>query len=390
MTNRRNHFRLALLVAILSLTLIACTPQLGTSWAGLTPLADGTSIAFAYEDTLSIVSVADGDLIPLIGNNGQPQINSDGSAIGWAINGNDFENARFFAPVLPYTEETFLVSTLDRRLLQIDSGTASVLATTDSLTEGTGNAVTPLVAAGDKILMGLQQRLVALESDTLQLSWEIATEHGVWAEPTVLDGVAYFTSLDHNMYAVDVDTGNELWRVDLIGASTSTPAYYEAQDVFFVGTFDNTILKISRNGDIVDEYTTEEWVWGSPRLVDGMLYVADLAGFVYKLDPETLTEQGGWKARVATEAIRTPPLVYDDLVVVGSRDQHVYWVNRDNGAVNFERQLDGEVLADILYFPANDVNNLEESLIVVSTQSNRESLVALTATQGERVWTYRR
>ncbi len=389
MKNKGVLTRITLLMALLSLALVGCVAQLGTGWAGLTVLEDGQHIAYAYENTLAIVDVTGGQPIPLT-QNGDIRVTDNGQVIRWEIDGNDYDNAKFFAPPLMRSDNTLLALTLDRRLLAIDRQNATVSVITEEPIGQRGNAVTRPIRAGDKILIGLQERLLALDANTLAPTWEIETNYAVWSPPLVMDDIAYFTSLDHSMYAVDLGNGEIQWSLDLGGAATATPAYYEADDAFFVGTFERKVLKISRSGQVITSYDTDEWVWGSPLLVDDMLYVVDLAGVVYKLDPATLTEVNGWKRQVAEAAIRTTPAVFDDYVVVGSRDERVYWLNRDNGGEIFNRRLDGEILSDVLYFPANDTNDLEESLIVVSTLSNRESLVAFGATNGERVWTYRR
>jgi outer membrane protein assembly factor BamB len=147
------------------------------------------------------------------------------------------------------------------------------------------------------------------------------------------------------------------------------------------------------DGEIEASYDTDEWVWGAPYIDEqGMLYAADLAGTVYKLDAATLTDNDGWKVTIAEGAIRTTPLVRNEYVVVGSRDESVYWLDRNTGELLFSRNLDGEILADILFFPANvdEENAIEEDMVIVSTMSNREALVAFRAADGERIWTFRR
>ena len=123
------------------------------------------------------------------------------------------------------------------------------------------------------------------------------------------------------------------------------------------------------------------------------MYVSDLSGYVYKLNPD-LTPSEDWPAaaRPTESAIRVPPMVFGEYVVVGSRDQSLYYIDREDGNVaeNLTRRLDGEILTDILHFSADDLDGLEEDLLVVSTLSDREALVGFNANTGERIWTIRR
>lgn len=392
MINRGVFSRIALPFALLLILVVGtgCVAQLGTGWAGLTVLNDGVRIAYAYEDTLALVNAADGTLVPITDSEGEARLDADGNPLEWRISGNDFENDRFFAPPVQLDDETMLVGTQNRRLLQVDLRDAQVISGTAEPLATRGTLVAQPLLAGNQVLVGLQDLFLSFDFETGEQNWTFETGHAVWAQPIVLSGVAYFVSLDHRMYAVDVESGNEIWQLDLGGAAASTPVYDETTESLFIGTFDSKILRISLDGEIQSEYETDEWVWGDLRLVDGMLYAADLDGMVYKLDPATFSEANGWKSQVANGGIRTPPLVLEDYVIVGSRDQSVYWLDRETGAVVFDRPLDGEVLSDILYFPQQEEAGIQENMIVVSTLSNREALVAFTSENGERLWTFRR
>lgn len=374
-------------MGVLALSLAGCVGQLGTAWAGLTPLDDGVNLAYAYEGAVRIVNVANGDPLPLRDSDGEVQVADNGEIVGWELDGGDLGNAQFFAPPLQLDDTTLLVTTLDRRLLLADILTGEATLVLEEI-EGRGSAVTGAVLADGALLIGLQERLIALDAETYETLWSVETAHGVWAEPLVIDGMVYFTSLDHFMYAVELDSGAVDWTLDLGGASASTPTYDAERDVFYVGTFNSTVVKVSRNGALAGTYETDEWVWAAPTLADdGMLYFGDLSGVLYKVDPETMTlGDAGWKTRIARGGIRMSPLVFDDYVVVGSRDERVYWVERDRGVENFNRTLGDEILSNLYYFPADEANDRELAVIVVSTLSNREPLVVFGATDGQRIW----
>lgn len=399
MTHRRIPYRqLTLVWVLLALTLAGCMGQLGTGWPGLTVLSDGKSVVYAYQDTLAIVDITDeGNPLPLRDSDGDRLLDNNGEALAWRVRGGDLENAQFFAAPLQLSDETLLVATQDGRLLSFNIATAQPESTAGQLIQERGNIVTDLVQTNSTVFIGLPRQLLALDIDTLEPRWTQATEHAVWSEPLIVDGVVYFVSLDHHMYAVDFESGELLWRQDIRAAAAGTPAFSPATNQLYIGTFESRVLALDiDSGEIVNEYETDEWVWGGPVLVEeddgsSMLYISDLDGMVYKLDPETLTEgENGWKALVANGAIRTTPLVFDEYVVVGSRDQNVYWLNRETGEVEETRQLDGEILSDILFFPADSTDGLEQNLLVVSSLSNADALVAFVAETGERIWTFRR
>ncbi len=402
MIHSRRFHRQALLpsLILLSLVLVGCGPGLGIGWAGLTVIQDTTQVVYAYEDTLAIIDVADqGTVLALRDDEGNRRIDAEGNAVEWRVRGRDLQdvdNAQFFAAPLQTGDNGLLVAVADGSLVEFDLTTAQQVGPPQADLLERGDLVTTPLRVGDTILIGLQERLVALDADTLQEQWTAETEHAVWSQPTVVDGVAYFVSLDHKMYAVDMESGDAVWNVDVGGAAAGTPAYSAELNQLYIGTFANQIVAIdAAEGAIVNAYETTEWVWGSPVLVEEdaglMLYTADLGGTVYKLEAATLAiGDAGWQILAAEGAIRTTPVVFDESVVVGSRDQNVYWLDRETGEVLETRSLDGEVLSEILYFSAEASEDLEQDLLVVSTLSNRDALVGFEAATAERIWTFRR
>jgi outer membrane protein assembly factor BamB len=166
----------------------------------------------------------------------------------------------------------------------------------------------------------------------------------------------------------------------------------------YVGSLARKVFEISANdGSILSQYTTQDWVWGSPVISENTLYVADMVGYVYALNigDGGLTQQ--WMQRVATMGIRATPVVADDTVIVASRDSFVYWVNADDGTPVIDsegnplkRQLAGEILADMLVIAPSEALDIPQPLLIVGTMNHTELLVAFTLDTGQRQWVYGR
>jgi hypothetical protein len=191
------------------------------------------------------------------------------------------------------------------------------------------------------------------------------------------------------LYALNPETGEEQWRLDLTGAVASTPVYSDGY--LYVGSFARKLFKISTEGVIVAQFDTHDWVWGSPTVIDGVLYAADLGGYVYALQDNGDSFSPVWEPRkVANGAIRATPLVTGNTIIVGSRDHNTYWIDRETGQEIFHREMVGEVLADLLLLEPSETLNISEPMVLVSTMSHDELLVAFTVTDGVRQWAYHR
>ncbi|MEB2287356.1 MAG: PQQ-binding-like beta-propeller repeat protein [Anaerolineae bacterium] len=250
----------------------------------------------------------------------------------------------------------------------------------------------------DKVFFGLGSRNVAAVSRTDgQEVWTFTTEHGVWARPLyVADdpsngnrAVVYVTSLDHNLYALDAETGDELWHKNLGGAAPGNLVYDAARQRVYVGTFVSELLAVDlKSHDIVARFKTDGWLWGSPAFDDDVLYFGDLSGALYAV---RVTESGFeqvWKKPIAEEGIRATPILTDGLLIVASEDHNVYAVSKEDGASRWYRDVKAQVLADLVFVPAAAGDEQEAGLVIVSTTEGDRLVVALAATSGEERWVY--
>ena len=48
-----------------------------------------------------------------------------------------------------------------------------------------------------------------------ELKWTFATDGEFWSSPAIAGGVGYFASTDGNLYAVDLEAGQEKWRLEI-------------------------------------------------------------------------------------------------------------------------------------------------------------------------------
>jgi outer membrane protein assembly factor BamB len=386
--------RLAVVLLMLVVLVAACAPiRIEAKWPALSVVEmtdDRTAIALAYHDRLSLIDPRTGTLLRLRNADGEVRLDDEGNARVWQVDAPEGGPSQFYSSPLRVNDDTLLVATNQSRLFAIDLPTARMV-------DASGFVLPGPVLAAPRQLNGLvylplgDRDLLALSSDNFAEEWRISTERGVWAEPLIHEGIVYVSSLDHHLYAVDAESGTVNWQLDLGGAIVGTPVIHEGR--LYVGSFDRKLYEVTLDGTISDQYVTEDWVWGAPTLVDNVLYFGDISGTVYALSVENgLTEL--WREKVAGRAIRATPVVIDEYVIVGSRDNRVYWLSREDGSVFFFREMSGEILADMLYLEMDPIQEDEPDddgrYVIVNTLANQQFLVAFTLTSGREVWTYAR
>ncbi|WP_439100226.1 PQQ-dependent dehydrogenase, methanol/ethanol family [Congregibacter sp.] len=121
-------------------------------------------------------------------------------------------------------------------------------------------------------------------------TYELKTNRGVEATPIVVDGVMYVTSAWSLVYALDAETGEELWVYDpevdkAVGVNACCDvvnrgvAVYEGQ--VFVGVIDGRLEALDaktgeRNWSIVTVDQSKPYtITGAPRVVDGKVLIGN-------------------------------------------------------------------------------------------------------------------
>lgn len=379
----------AAFLLVLAVVLTACGPtHTEPRWASLRAVNETGQVILAFGDRLTLVNAVDGKPASLLDADGEVRVDENGNARLWEVVSPDSQQTRFYNAPIFLDEDTMLANSYDRRLLEVDVPAARADGQIVNV-DDVQHMVSGLVSDGERVYVGLSEHdLLAYNLGTLDLAWRVTTEYGVWAEPVIVDGTVYFSSLDHFLYAVDAETGELRWKTDLQGAITGSPVYQDGH--LYVGSFARKVFDVSaETGEILAEAPTSDWVWSAPAISEDRLYAADVSGSVYAFDiSDGLTQD--WAQRVSQRSITPSPLVAGEYIVVGSRDQNVYWLNQSDGAVVDTRQVAGEVLANLVLLEPAETNELTEPLVIVSTSAMNELLVAFTLESGQRQWVYGR
>ncbi len=408
---------LALLLLVLFIG-VGCVPtRLGTGWASLR-LVDN-NILVTYNDRILLVDAGTGRPIELTDSQGRVRTDSNGNRLRWELLGSATQSQFFASPIITHTDD----ATGDKVALLVDYNgkifNANLTQACFSTPSGSciinneapfvqirGKIYTDIASDSERVYLPLGEHdVLALNKTSLAESWRFTTQRGVWSSPVLINDVLYFAEMGHEFYAVNATTGNLLWQVDLGGAVAASPAFYDgtpatdyADDMpaptdmtydlangrFYAGTFARTIVQVSMDGAIENVFNTNDWVWSTPKVVDGVLYATDLSGMVYALDANDNLRLI-WQQNTGTIGIRARPLVLENYVVVVSQNGIVLWLNRNDGSIAFRQEINEETLSDMLYVPPTQ--NRPDGLVIIGTINPNRQLFAFT-TEGQQVWLY--
>ncbi len=206
-----------------------------------------------------------------------------------------------------------------------------------------------LVGSDDGILAsGRDLVLYCVSYATGEVRWRHSIIDGAWvdgvrhradvfagqyqASPTVADGVVYVGGPDGFLDAVDVDSGERLWRFETHGRISCAPRIAEGK--IFVGKnahHDEFYAIDQKTGEPV--WTIDKLGWtslGAPGYADGIVFVGTVEGTMFGID----ASDGSivWEYRTG-KGIYPSPATDDTNVYTGSHDGHYYAFNQKTGDV---------------------------------------------------------
>jgi outer membrane protein assembly factor BamB len=204
----------------------------------------------------------------------------------------------------------------------------------------------------------------------------------LWAQP-VSDGERLFvTSLDHSLFAIDLETYEILWHEDLGGAIPGAPVI-GSDGMLYVGSLAKKLEKFDpATGTHESVLDTNGWIWGTPVVNGDDLYFTDIDGYFYSFN--TKKASLNWDPiqpdSVSVEkAITASPLVQNDRVLVAVESGDIYAVS-DDGSVELWRQ--GPEKGKIYTTPV-----LTGDYLLVAYIETDYYLIALDQ-DGDQKWTY--
>lgn len=197
-----------------------------------------------------------------------------------------------------------------------------------------GEVVTGAVLAGDVILVGTLDGLlyrIDARANGAVIDEPIKVSGEIWATPVVLGGTAFVASMDGDVFAFDVETGQQLWEP--FSTSGAIPELnIVGEDRLFVAALDRYvyILDTTTGEPVFEPFRAEGWVWSAPVVLNDVAYFADFAGKVYGLD--ITTGQQVW-VYDAESKVKASPAIVDGTMVVATEDARVHFVDLETQAV---------------------------------------------------------
>lgn len=222
---------------------------------------------------------------------------------------------------------------------------------------------------GDPLMSGTRPTVKL--PDPLEIRWEFKTGDGIEGAPAIVDGVVYIASLDRHLYALDLATGQQKWKVRL-GAMKAPPSV--RGDRVYVGNLDGIFycLKTNDGAKVWEFETMGEIIAGCNFHGDNILIGSHDSTFY------CLNNEGKKVWEVKTDGpINGAPAVVGDTTFVAGCDSILHILDARTGRELGTVELDGQAAATAAV--ANDH-------AYIGTMAN--TVVAVDLKNKKKVWSF--
>jgi len=247
----------------------------------------------------------------------------------------------------------------------------------------------PVVSGGMVYVGSNDGNLYAVRQEDGRLLWQYATQGAVTSSPAVSNNTVYVASTDGYVYAVDSQNGTLRWRFKTAGERRySAPGIHGIKpagkmmadpfDMFissptiadgavYIGSGDHNVYAIDANtGAMRWRFATGDVVHATPAVAGGAVYIGSWDRNFYALDAATGALR--WKFLTGDDqkihnqiGIEGSASVANGVVYFGCRDSHLYALDARDGALRWKHDEFGSwviatpaIYNGVVYFTTSD------------------------------------
>jgi outer membrane protein assembly factor BamB len=356
------HSRIFVFISlmIMSVLVSACTGAAPVeSWPGITVLEDGGEAYVSFTNQIYRVDLQNG-------------------AETWRFAADPEPKVNFYAPPAISEDGNLLVGTYNFLFYNINPEANPPVVW--SFSEAKDRYIASPLIMGDLVYApSADGYLYALRLQDGGKAKEFKAEHSLWSTPVTDGENLIVASMDHHVYSLDPVTLQPVWESDDLGGPIVAAPALSPEGILYTGIFGSKTEEPSRasrlialdsaNGKELWSVPMHGWVWSTPLLVDGVLYLGDTEGYFYAVD----AQQGKllWTYPQVEPAAKTSilgaPAVIGDKVYFGNEAGVVTILNRADGTGPLEIAVGGQIYSNlvvtgdtILFAPVN----YEEAILV--------------------------
>jgi outer membrane protein assembly factor BamB len=174
--------------------------------------------------------------------------------------------------------------------------------------------------------------------------WSFQAKEAIWGSPLVIGDRVYVPTMDHYLYCLDANTGQEVWKFKAGGALAAQPSPNDS--TLYQGALDGRVYAVETGSGLQVsgfDFQAKNWIWSEVLVDAGRLYVASLDGKLYALDAATGQVLPGYPySTEATDYVRAAPVQSGEMVVIATGNGRLVALNSVSGQMQWQWPTGGQ------------------------------------------------
>lgn len=228
------------------------------------------------------------------------------------------------------------------------------------LTAGGPVESSPVVVDGLVYATSKDRRVYAINERTGRVKWAFRTGGEVKDSPTVVDGRVFVGNYAAEVFALDAKTGAVKWRRavgGVLGDRIYSSVPVSGDLAYFVTVRGHIYAVDVRDGSTVWQQSIPGYVYSTPALANGKLFIGNYQGEVYAFDADD--GRRVWRERMGGTISGSPTVIGDVVYVSSLSARTTYGFSPKNGRVLWKhpdgRYVTGIATDNALYLSMGSV-----------------------------------
>ena len=215
--------------------------------------------------------------------------------------------------------------------------------------------------------------LKAIDMETGEEEWDLDLEAKTNSSPIINSKVLYIGCED-GLKAININSHEVVWEYDCDSVE-STPFFYK--DAVYFGSDDGHLYGLNKsNGKEILNKKLEGELKSSPIVVGDDIYIGSTNGKLYSIGTD---KDKNWDFTTGDEILSSPGYV-NESVIFGSSDGNLYCINKSNGDLNWKVDLNNKVLS------SPTIDEHDNSVYIGSDEGN---MTCLDIRDGTVKWSFK-
>lgn len=203
--------------------------------------------------------------------------------------------------------------------------------------QDTGDSSSPAIYKDYIYIISHDGILKAVDMQTGDVEWDLDIGSNTNSSPIIHSNRLY-VGCEDGLKAININTHKVIWDYSA-GNVQSTPFF--SDDKIYFGSDDGHIYALNTDGKVEFNKKLDGKLKSSPIVINDTIYVGSTNSKFYSID---LDKTINWRFTTGDEILSSPSYV-NNSIIMASTDGNIYSLNQSNGDLNWKVDLNNKIIS---------------------------------------------